>query len=159
MSRRELDSIDRAILTALQDDGRITNSELAQRVGLSPSPCLVRTKALEAGGFILRYTALLDARAVGLSVSVFVQVTLDRQVEASLNTFEKAISKRTEVMECYLMTGTSDYLLRVVVADLDEYQNFVTGFLSKVPGIGSIRSSVALKQVKYKTALPLPSDG
>jgi DNA-binding Lrp family transcriptional regulator len=158
MSKRELDSIDRAILTVLQEDGRITNSELAQRVGLSPSPCLVRTKALEAQGLILRYTALLDARAVGLSVSVFVQVTLDRQVEASLTTFEKAISKRKEVMECYLMTGTSDYLLRVVVADLDEYQSFVTGFLSKVPGIGSIRSSVALKQVKYKTALPLPSE-
>jgi DNA-binding Lrp family transcriptional regulator len=84
-------------------------------------------------------------------------VSLDRQIEVSLNAFESAIAKRIEVMECYLMTGTSDYLLRVVVADLDEYQRFVTDFLSKVPGIGSIRSSVALKQVKYKTALPLRS--
>jgi Lrp/AsnC family transcriptional regulator, leucine-responsive regulatory protein len=155
MSWRQLDAIDRNILTVLQERGRITNTELADQVGLSPSPCLVRTKALEEGGFILRYAALLEARAVGLSVSVFVQVSLDRQVEPSLTAFEKAIAKRTEVMECYLMMGTSDYLLRVVVADLDEYQVFVTGFLSKIPGVGSIRSSVALKQVKYKTALPL----
>jgi Lrp/AsnC family leucine-responsive transcriptional regulator len=155
MSGRQLDSIDRHLLTVLQDNGRITNVELAEQVGLSPSPCLVRMKALEAEGFIRQYVALLDARAVGLGVNVFVQVSLDRQVEPSLKAFESAISKRMEVMECYLMTGTSDYLLRVVVADLDEYQVFVTDFLSRVPGVGSIRSSVALKQVKYKTALPL----
>jgi DNA-binding Lrp family transcriptional regulator len=155
MSGHPLDSIDRHILTVLQDNGRITNVELAEQVGLSPSPCLVRMKMLEAEGFIRQYVALLDARAVGLGVNVFVQVSLDRQVEPSLRAFESAISKRTEVMECYLMTGTSDYLLRVVVPDLDEYQLFVTDFLSRVPGIGSIRSSVALKQVKYKTALPL----
>jgi Lrp/AsnC family leucine-responsive transcriptional regulator len=155
MNWRQLDSIDRSILTVLQEHGRVTNVELAEKVGLSPSPCLVRMKALEEEGFIRRYVGLLNPRAVGLSVSVFVQVSLDRQVEPGLTAFENAISKRTEVMECYLMTGISDYLLRVVVADLDEYQEFVTEFLSKVPGVGSIRSSVALKQVKYKTALPL----
>jgi Lrp/AsnC family leucine-responsive transcriptional regulator len=157
MNWRPFDSIDRNILAVLQENGRITNVELADRVGLSPSPCLVRSKALEADGFIRQYAALVEPRAVGLGVSIFIQVSLDRQVELSLKAFENAISKRTEVMECYLMTGTSDYLLRVVVADLDEYQVFVTEFLSKVSGVGSIRSSVALKQVKYKTALPLRS--
>jgi len=155
MNWRHVDAIDTNILRVLQEHGRITNAELAERVGLSPSPCLVRTKALERDGFILRYTALLEPRAIGLSVSVFVQVSLDRQAEHSLTAFEKAIARRTEVMECYLMMGSSDYLLRVVVSDLDEFQIFVTGFLSKVPGVGSIRSSAALKQVKYKTALPL----
>jgi len=155
VNTRHLDSIDRHILTVLQENGRITNVELAEKVGLSPSPCLVRLKLLEGEGFIRQYAALVDARAVGLGVNVFVQVSLDRQVELSLKAFESAISKRMEVMECYLMTGTSDYLLRVVVADLDEYQVFVTDFLARVPGVGSIRSSVALKQVKYKTALPL----
>src|ERR1700691_5028162 len=110
MSERELDSIDRSILTVLQEHCRIANVDLAGKVGLSPSPCLVRTKALEADGFIRQYVALLDPRAVGLGVSVFVQVSLLRQVEASLKAFESAISKRTEVMECYLMTGVSDYL-------------------------------------------------
>jgi DNA-binding Lrp family transcriptional regulator len=155
MSWRQLDSIDRNILSVLQENGRITNVELAEKVGLSPSPCLVRTKSLEEDGFVRQYAALLNARAVGLGVNIFVQVSLDRQVEPSLKAFESAISKRTEVMECYLMTGTSDYLLRVVVGDLDEYQLFVTEFLAKVSGVGSIRSSVALKQVKYNTALPL----
>ncbi len=155
MRWRQIDSIDRSILAVLQENGRITNVELAEQVGLSPSPCLVRTKMLEEEGFIRQYAALLEARAVGLGVSIFVQVSLDRQVELSLKAFENAIARRMEVMECYLMTGTSDYLLRVVVADLDEYQLFVTDFLSRVPGVGSIRSSVALKQVKYKTALPL----
>src|ERR1035438_3016303 len=108
MNWRQVDAIDTNILRVLQEHGRVTNAELAERVGLSPSPCLARTKALEEDGFILRYTALLEPRAIGLSVSVFVQVSLDRQVEPNLTAFEKAIAKRTEVMECYLMMGTSD---------------------------------------------------
>jgi len=155
MHSRELDSIDWSILSALQDDARLANVDLAEKVHLSPSPCLARVKTLEREGFISRYVTLLNAQAVGLGVSVFVQVRLEKQVEASLNTFEKAIAARQEVMECYLMTGTSDYLLRVVVSDLQEFQKFVTD-LSKIPGVGNIQSSVALKQVKYKTALPLP---
>ena len=118
-------------------------------------PCLARVRSLERNGFISRYVTLLDASAVGLGVSVFVQVRLERQIEASLNVFESAVSVRPEVMECYLMTGASDYLLRVVVSDLQEFQRFVTD-VSKIPGVGNIQSSVALKQVKYKTALPLP---
>jgi Lrp/AsnC family transcriptional regulator, leucine-responsive regulatory protein len=125
------------------------------KVNLSPSPCLARVKALEREGFISHYVTLLDPRAVGLRVSVFVQVRLEKQVEASLNAFEKAIAARPEVMECYLMTGASDYLLRVIVTDLEEFQRFVSD-VSKIPAVGNIQSSVALKQVKYKTALPLP---
>lgn len=149
-----LDSIDWKILSVLQDDARIANVDLADKVNLSPSPCLSRVKALEQEGVISRYVTLLTPDAVGLGVSVFVQVRLERQVEASLNAFEKAVTVRPEVMECYLMTGTSDYLLRVVVSDLQEFQRFVTD-LSKIAGLGNIQSSVALKQVKYKTALPL----
>ena len=155
MHSSELDSIDWNILSALQENARIANVDLADKVHLSPSPCLARVKALEQEGFISRYVTLLNAQAVGLGVSVFVQVRLEKQVEASLNTFEKAIAARPEVMECYLMTGSSDYLLRVVVSDLQEFQRFVTD-VSKIPGVGNIQSSVALKQVKYKTALPLP---
>jgi len=155
MHSPELDSIDWSILSALQDDARLANVDLAEKVHLSPSPCLARVKTLEREGFISRYVTLLNPQAVGLGVSVFVQVRLEKQIEASLNTFEKAIAARQEVMECYLMTGSSDYLLRVVVSDLQEFQRFVTD-VSKIPGVGNIQSSVALKQVKYKTALPLP---
>jgi Lrp/AsnC family transcriptional regulator, leucine-responsive regulatory protein len=154
----EPDSIDLQILSLLQDNARIANVNLAEKVGLSPSPCLARVKALEREHVISRYVTLLNPESVRLGVSVFVQVRLERQVEASLNAFEKAVTVRSEVMECYLMTGTSDYLLRVVVADLHEFQRFVTD-LSKISGVGNIQSSVALKQVKYKTALPLPRLG
>jgi len=154
----ELDSIDWRILSVLQDDARLANVDLAEKIHLSPSPCLARVKSLEREGFISRYVTLLNPQAVGLGVSVFVQVRLEKQVEASLTTFEKAIAARQEVMECYLMTGSSDYLLRVVVSDLQEFQRFVTD-VSKIPGVGNIQSSVALKQVKYKTALPLPIEG
>jgi Lrp/AsnC family leucine-responsive transcriptional regulator len=155
MPNRTLDDIDRKILAALQENGRIANVDLADAVHLSPSPCLTRVKALERDGFIGRYVTLLNPASVGLGVNIFVQVRLEKQIESSINAFEKAAGSRPEVMECYLMTGTSDYLLRVVVPDLDEFQTFVTGFLSKIPGIGNIQSSVALKQVKYETALPL----
>ncbi len=131
------------------------NTQLADAVNLSPSPCLARVKRLEREQVIARFVALLNPAAVGLGVSVFVQVRLERQVEASLNKFETAVAKRPEVMECYLMTGSSDYLLHVVVADLDEFQRFVTGFLARIAGVSSIQSGFALKQVKYQTALPL----
>lgn len=151
-----LDKTDWNILAALQENGRISNVDLAEEVHLSPSPCLARVKALEESGVIRRYVALLDPVAAGLSVSVFVQVTLDRQIESALTTFERAVAARPEVMECYLMTGSSDYLLRVVVADLEKFRTFIVDFLSRIPGVGNIQSSVALKSVKYQTALPLP---
>ncbi|MGH6968998.1 MAG: Lrp/AsnC family transcriptional regulator [Stellaceae bacterium] len=150
-----LDVIDRRILGRLQDNARLTNVELAEAVGLSPSPCLRRVRALEETGTIRRYVALLDPAAVGLPVSVFVNVTLERQIESALERFEVAILKRPEVMECYLMTGDADYLLRIVTADLSAYERFLVEHLTRVPGVASIKSSFALKQVKYRTALPV----
>jgi Lrp/AsnC family transcriptional regulator, leucine-responsive regulatory protein len=155
MPQPELDTIDLKILQSLQADARLTNVELANQVGLSPSPCLNRVRALEKSGYISRYVTLLDPLRVGLKVSVFIQVTLEKQIEPALETFERAIRERPEVMECYLMTGDADYLLRVVVPDLQALEHFILAFLSKVPGVGNIRSSFALKQVKYQTALPL----
>ncbi|MBM3368233.1 MAG: Lrp/AsnC family transcriptional regulator [Betaproteobacteria bacterium] len=152
-----LDAIDLKILTALQADARIANVELARKVNLSPSPCLARVRALEEGGLVARYVTLLDAKKLGLTVSVLVQVTLERQVEKALDAFERAVRERPEVMECYLMTGDADYLLRVVVPDVPAFERFILEFLSKVPGVGNIKSSFALKQVKYQTALPIPA--
>ena len=151
-----LDPIDRKILTALQENARIANVDLAEKINLSPSPCLARVKALEEDGFIRRYVTLLNPQAIGLGVNIFIQVRLEKQIESALIVFEKAIATRPEIMECYLMTGAADYLLRVVVSDLDAYQKFLTEFVAKIPGVGNIQSSVALKQVKYKTALPIP---
>ena len=151
----ELDNIDRRILTALQNNARISNVELARMVGLSPSPCLRRVKTLEDCGVIRRYVSLLDQGAVGFPVSVFVNVTLERQVESALEQFEAAIGKRPEVLECYLMTGDADYLLRVVTSDLASYERFLVDHLTRIPGVSSIKSSFALKQVSYRTALPL----
>jgi Lrp/AsnC family leucine-responsive transcriptional regulator len=153
-----LDATDWKILAALQQDARIANIELARKVHLSPSPCLARVRRLEDSGIINRYVTLLDSMMLGLTVSVFIQVRLEKQVEAALETFERAIAERPEVMECYLMTGDSDYLIRVVVRDVQALERFIVDFLSRVPGVGNIQSSFALKQVKYKTALPLAQD-
>ena len=149
-----LDALDRRILEQLQQEGRLSNHDLAGKVGLSASPCWRRVKALEDAGVIKGYAALLDAKSVGLSVNVFVSVSLSTQVEKALQAFEKAAAERPEVMECYLMTGDSDYLLRVVVPDLEAYERFVMAF-TKIPGIAQIRSSFALRAVKQGTALPL----
>jgi DNA-binding Lrp family transcriptional regulator len=155
MPENTLDAIDYRILDRLQDDARLTNVDLAKAVNLSPSPCLARVRALEADGLIDRYVTLLDPVKVGLTVSVFISVSLEKQVESALEIFERAIRDRPEVMECYLMTGDADYLIRVVVPDVPALERFILDFLTKVPGVGNIRSSFALKQVKYKTALPL----
>lgn len=151
----ELDAIDRKILARLQDNARIANVELSEAVGLSPAPCLRRVRALEERGVIRKHVTLLDPGAVGLPVSVFVNVSLERQIEKALQRFESAIRTRPEVMECYLMTGDADYLLRVVCADLVAYERFLLDHLTQIPGVASIRSSFALKQVKYSTALPV----
>jgi Lrp/AsnC family leucine-responsive transcriptional regulator len=151
------DLIDSRILAELQKDARLTNLELSARVNLSPSPCLVRVRALERAGIIERHVTLLNARAVGLGVSVFINVSLERQVEPALETFQSAMLSMNEVMECYLMTGDADYLLRVVVADVQQLELFIVNKLSRIPGVANIRSSFALKQVKYKTELPLES--
>lgn len=155
MPNTDLDAIDRRILDRLQEDGRISNVDLADDVGISPSPCWRRVRELEKRGVIAGYVALVDAAAVGLPVSVFVQVTLERQIEPALEVFEAAVKERPEVMECYLMTGDADYLLRVVVSDLPTYEAFLKDHLTRIPGIANIKSSFALNQVKYRTSLPL----
>ena len=155
MPKRTLDDIDRKILVELQADGRMSLNDLAAKVGLSPSPCLRRVRMLERDGVISRYVAVLDQRAVGLPVSVFVSIKLDKQRQESLDRFAKAIERWPEVLECYLMTGPRDYWLRVVVPDLDAYERFVKQKLTRVEGIASIESSFALSQVKYSTALPV----
>ena len=151
----QFDIVDCRILNVLQENAQISNAELAKRIGISPSPCWRRVKRLEKGGVIKRRVTLLDPASVGLPVSVFVRVSLERQIESALETFENAVLSRSEVMECYLMTGDSDYLLRVVVADLVAYEKFMIDHLTKINGVASINSSFALKQVKYRTALPL----
>lgn len=150
-----LDAIDLKILVELQENAKLTNVELAARVNLSPSPCLARVRALEKSGVITRAVTLLDPLKIGLGVSVFIQIRLERQVEQALENFEAAMQRHPEVMECYLMTGDSDYLIRVVVQDVQALERFIVDALSKIVGVANIRSSFALKQVKYKTALPL----
>ena len=159
MPNKSLDAIDRQILEDLQNDARMRNVELAEKVGLSPSPCLRRVGNLEETGVIRGYATLVDAEAVGLPVSVFVSVTLEKQIEKTLEKFEKEIRARPEVMECYLMTGEADYLLRVVTADLSAYERFLIEHLTRIPGVASIKSSFALKQVAYRTALPISPPG
>jgi DNA-binding Lrp family transcriptional regulator len=155
MPNTDLDAIDRRILDRLQENGRVSNVDLANDVGISSSPCWRRVRELEKRGVISGYVALVDAAAVGLPVSVFVQVTLERQIETALEIFEAAVKERPEVMECYLMTGDADYLLRVVVSDLPTYEAFLKDHLTRIPGIANIKSSFALNQVKYRTSLPL----
>ena len=150
-----LDPIDLKILAALQRDGSLSNVELARHVHLSPSPCLARVKALRKAGVIRRYVALVDPEAVGLGVSVFISISLREQNTAALAEFERRIEACEEVMECYLMTGDADYLLRVVVPDIRALERFVLDRLSPIPGVEKIRSSFTLKQVRYKTELPL----
>lgn len=155
MPQFSLDQIDRRILKRLQDNARLSSSELAAEVGISASPCWRRVRAMEEAGVIARYVTLLNPEALGLSISIFTNVTLDKQIEPALEAFQKAVRKRPEVMECYLMTGDFDYLLRVVVSDLGAYERFLLDHLTRIPGVASIKSSFALKQVKYTTALPI----
>ena len=155
MPIRALHAVDRKILAHLQTDGRMSLADLAGKVGLSPSPCLRRVRMLEKDGVIARYVAVLDQQAVGLPVSVFVSIKLERQKQDALDRFAKAIARWPEVLECYLMTGPRDYWLRVVVPDLAAYERFVKQKLTRLDGIASIESSFALEQVKYSNVLPI----
>jgi Lrp/AsnC family leucine-responsive transcriptional regulator len=150
-----LDRTDQRILSELQADGRLTNQELAERVGLSASPCLRRVRALEEAGIIRGYHADVDQVKVGLPVSVFVSVKLEKQREEALKRFETAVRRFPEVLECYLMTGSRDYLLRVVAKDLADYERFLKATLTRIDGVASIESSFALAQVKHTAVLPM----
>jgi Lrp/AsnC family transcriptional regulator, leucine-responsive regulatory protein len=150
-----LDRFDRAILQALQLDGRIANSTLAERVHLSESACLRRVRALEQAGLIEGYTAILNQQKAGCPVNVFVSITLDRQDEPDLRKFEDAVRRIPEVMECYLMTGDYDYVVRVVVADTADFERVHSKHLTRLPGVARVHSSFALRTVQKARELPI----
>ena len=151
----QLDKYDRAILEALQDDGRISNVQLAANVNLSESACLRRVRALEDEGYIDRYVALVNQSRVGLGGNVLVHIGLHREEQSELAAFEAAVRNIPEVMECYLMTGEFDYLLRVVVADMADFERLHKEALTRLPGVARVNSSVAIRTVQKKTELPL----
>jgi DNA-binding Lrp family transcriptional regulator len=151
----DMDTSDKKILSLLQTNGRISNQDLADQVGLSPSPCLRRVKALEACGVVQRYVALVDPIAIGQGLQAVVEVRLDRQTTDSVARFEKEILKFPQVLECYLVAGDWDYVLRVVARDLDEFREFCVHRLARIAGVGNVKSNISMKQVKYSTALPL----
>ena len=156
-STMTLDRFDHLILDALQNDGRISNVQLAQAVNLSESACLRRVRALEDEGYIDRYAALLNKAKAGLSGNVFVHIGLHREEQSELAAFEDAIREIPEVMECYLMTGEFDYLLRVVVANMADFERLHNEALTRLPGVARVNSSVAIRTVQKTTQLPLPS--
>lgn len=155
----DLDEFDLKILRLLQENGRVTTIELAEQVGLSPTPCARRVKRMEDEGLISGYVTLLNAGRLGAGLSVFVNVRLRSQTPKAFETFEAAIRRMPEVVECYLLTGNYDYLLHVRVADVDAYRFFIRSRLIAIEGIVETQSSVALEQTKYTTAIPLPAAG
>jgi DNA-binding Lrp family transcriptional regulator len=153
-----LDSVDVSILTELQDHGRLTNAELAERVGLSASACHRRVKALEQAGVIDRYVAILSEKALGRGITVYVQVTLDNQKRETLVAFEEAVETVPEVMECYLMSGDADYLIRVLVRDANDYERVHREVLSGLPGVARLVSSFTIRRVFSRTAMAVPEE-
>jgi len=155
LAEAKLDATDRAILALLQENAHATMEEISVRVGLSPSPCARRVRNLEAAGVIKGYVAVVDQDKVGLPISVFASIKLERQREDELDRFARAIARWPEIVECYLMTGQRDYLLRIVVRDLPAYEAFLKRTLTRLDGVASIESSFALSQVKHAQALPI----
>jgi len=151
----QIDDIDRKILRALQADAKITVGELAEKVGLSPSPCARRVRLLEKAGVVKGYTAIVDQRKVGLPISAFASIKLERQREEDLDRFADAVSHWPEVVDCYLMTGQRDYLMRIVAADLEAYERFLKDKLTRLDNVASIETSFALGQVKRSEILPM----
>ncbi|MGR3520158.1 MAG: Lrp/AsnC family transcriptional regulator [Roseovarius sp.] len=149
-----MDDKDRQIIRALQRDGRISNQDLAAGVSLSPSPCLRRVRNLETAGVIRGYAARVDARAYGLAITAFVRIRLERHDETTVQTFEREVGRMQEVIECHVMTGQTDYQLRVVVASLDAYEAFIRARLQRIGGIGSIDTSFAYGIVKDSPVFP-----
>lgn len=150
-----LDDIDRRILVALQRKGRLSNSELSERVNLSPSACHRRVQRLEADGYIRDYVALLDARKMGVPTTVFVEIILQGQADEVLDAFEKAVARIPAVLECHLMAGSADYLLKVVAENTEDFARIHRQFLARLPGVGQMQSSFALRTVSNTTALPV----
>lgn len=151
----DLDHIDRRIITELQADGRLSNVELAERVGLSASPCLRRINRLERQGYIASYRAVLGRKRIGLGFTVFLGVKLDSHANAPAEVFEQAVLAMDEVIGCHIVSGESDYILEVVTSDLDAYQKFLLGKLLVMPIIREVRSNIALQSLKADAPLPL----
>jgi Lrp/AsnC family transcriptional regulator, leucine-responsive regulatory protein len=152
----KLDHIDHKILRHLQENARITNAELADRVGLSPTPCLRRLRRLETDGIIKGYHTEVDREALGVNVTVIILVKLEREDDKTLREFEAEIQKRTEVMECYLVTGKFDYFIRVLVPTLASYETFLSETILRMPNIATVESSFTLREVERKVVMPLP---
>jgi Lrp/AsnC family transcriptional regulator, leucine-responsive regulatory protein len=157
MAKITLDAIDKKILEILQRDARILNTELADEVGLTPGPCLKRVKRLEAAGIISRYVTLLDREKIGQELLVFVAVTMDKQIKRNFDRFAEAMRKRPEVLECHLVLGESDFLLKVVAPDLNKFQTFLLTHISAADGVGKVVSTISIKPEKSSTVVPLLS--
>ena len=152
----ELDRYDRRILEVLQEEGRISNQELADRIGLSPSPCLRRVKALEEGGVLTAYRALVDSRKLGLTLTALIYISMDRHTPDRFANFDAKVTKLPEVLECLLVTGQdADYQLKVIVRDMDAYQELLLNKITRIQGVTGVHSSFVLRKVVDKTALPV----
>lgn len=151
----DMDATDRRILTVLQREGRITNAELSERVNLSPSACHRRTQRLEEEGYIAAFVALLDARKLGLATTVFVEITLEGQAEDLLDRFEREVARIPNLLECHLMAGSADYLMKLLVQDTDDFARIHRQFLSRLPGVRQMQSSFSLRTVVNTTAIPV----
>jgi len=152
----KLDRIDRRLLDELQRDGSLTNQQLAERVGLSPSPCLRRVKALEDAGILVKRVTLLDRKQLGLSLTVLLQIGMDRHTPERFESFEREIAALDEVLECHLVTGQeADYMLKLVVPDMDAYQELLLNRITRIPGVSGVHSSFVLRRVVDRTQLPL----
>ena len=154
-TRVKLDKIDRRILHDLQDDGRITNVELARRAGISAPPCLRRVRALEEAGFVQGYHADLDPRALGYNVTVFAHVGLKSQAESDLDIFEALVNSWPEVRECHMLAGETDFLLKVVAPDWEEYQNFLTSRLTAAANVSHVKSALSVRTSKQLPGVPI----
>lgn len=154
-TRIKLDDIDRRILRDLQDNGRITNVELARRAGISAPPCLRRVRVLEDAGYIRGYHADLEPKALGFNVMVFAQVGLESQAEADLEAFEKLVHEWPQVRECFMLAGEADFLLKVVAEDWDDYQNFLTTKLTTAPNVSHVKSALSIRQSKFQAGVPI----
>lgn len=152
---KEIDDTDRRLLAVLQDSGRISNAELSERANLSPSACHRRVRRLEEDGIIDRYVAILDARRLDRRATVFVEITLSGQSEEALDAFESEVRKVPDVLECHLMAGTADYLLKVSARDADDFARIHRRHLARLPGVAQIHSSFSLRTVRDTTALPM----
>lgn len=155
MRRIKLDKIDRKILFHLQHDGRMTNVDLAQKAGISAPPCLRRVRALEEAGFILRYHAILDPVAMGYGVTVFAQVKLVSQAESDLKQFDALVKSWPQVREAHMLAGETDFLLKIVAKDWDDYQKFLTEKLTSAPNVTSVKSSLAVQTAKHDSGIPV----